>query len=265
MNNMGFKKHDTTYKKGQSAPFKISRSKIDLFVECPRCFWLDRVKGIKRPSTAPFQINKAIGELLKREFDSFRKQQKPHPWIVEHKIDAIPYKHSELNKWRENFVGIQYLHKPTNLLVFGAIDDVWINSKGELIIVDYKATSKKSEVNLDSDWQVIYKRQMEIYQWLFRKNGFGVNDTAYFIYTNGISDAAGFFNKVEFKTKIIAYKGDDSWIEPTLVKIKKCLESDMPRVGKAVMGGPCEHCAYAKARTQLTIDHLNKRVKANKK
>jgi len=258
MNSMGFKNRDTTYKKGQATPFKISRSKIDLFVECPRCFWLDRVKGIKRPSTAPFQINKAIDELLKREFDSFREQQKPHPWIVEHKIDAIPYMHSELNKWRENFVGIQYFHKPTNLLVFGAIDDVWINSKGELIIVDYKATSKKSEVNLDSDWQVIYKRQMEVYQWLFRKNGFTVNDTAYFIYTNGISDAAGFFNKVEFKTKIIAYKGDDSWIEPTLVKIKKCLEGDIPRVGKAVMGGDCEYCMYAKARTQLTDNYLSK-------
>jgi CRISPR/Cas system-associated exonuclease Cas4 (RecB family) len=260
------KRYDSKYKKGQNAPFKISRSKIDLFVECPRCFWLDRVRGIKRPSTPPFQINKAIDELMKREFDELRKKQTAHKWMVEHNIDAVPYGHKDLNKWRENFVGIQYLHEPTNLLVFGAIDDVWVTPKGELIIVDYKATSKKSEVNLDADWQIIYKRQMEVYQWLFRQNGFDVSKTGYFVYANGISDADGFFNKVEFKTKIIAYSADDSWVDPTLYKIKDCLEGAMPTtIGKAVMGGDCEYCKYAKARTQLTIDYLNKKTKPVKK
>jgi CRISPR/Cas system-associated exonuclease Cas4 (RecB family) len=259
---MAYTRYNVNYKKGQKGPFKISRSKIDLFVECQRCFWLDRVLGIKRPSTAPFQINKAIDELLKKEFDEFRKKGVAHHWMIEHKIDAIPYKHKDLDKWRENFVGIQYLHQPTNLLVFGAIDDVWVTPSGELIIVDYKATSKKSEVNLDADWQIIYKRQMEVYQWLFRQNGFNVSDTGYFVYTNGISDADGFFDKVEFKTKVIAYKASDDWIEPTLIKIKECLEGNMPKgIGTAVMGGACEYCTYAKARTQLTINHLTNKSK----
>lgn len=261
-----YKRYDTKYKPGQTQPFKVSRSKIDLFVECPRCFWLDRVLGIKRPSTPPFQINKAIDELLKREFDEFRKSKTAHHWMIEHKIDAIPFEHKDLSKWRKNFVGIQFLHEPTNLLVFGAVDDLWINPAGELIVVDYKATSKKSEVSLDADWQIIYKRQMEIYQWLFRQNGFKVSDTGYFVYANGISDADGFFNKVEFKTKIIGYKADDSWIEPTLLELKKCLEGEMPTmVGKAVMGGDCEYCMYAKARTQLTVDHLNKKTNSKEK
>lgn len=265
MANTSTKKYDTKYKAGQTQPYKISRSKIDSYVECSRCFWLDRVAGIKRPSTPPFQINKAIDELLKREFDEFRKSKTAHHWMIEHKIDAIPFEHKDLNKWRANFVGIQFLHKPTNLLVFGAIDDVWVNPKGELIIVDYKATSKKSEVNLDADWQIIYKRQMEVYQWLFKQSGFKVNDTGYFVYANGISDAKGFFNKVEFRTKIIAYKADDSWVEPTLFDIKKCLEGPMPdKIGKATMGGDCEYCTYAKARTQLTLNHLNKSLKSGK-
>ena len=58
--------------------------------------------------------------------------------------------------------GIQYLHSPTNLLITGGVDDVWVYPNGELIIVDYKATSKDGEVNLDSDWQIGYKRQMEV-------------------------------------------------------------------------------------------------------
>lgn len=244
---MAYYRRDSRYKSGQRTPFKVSRSKIDLFVECPRCFWLDRVLGIKRPSTPPFQINKAIDELLKREFDGYRTKSQPHPLMVEYKIDAIPFAHKNLNKWRTNFVGVQAMHEPTNLLIFGAVDDIWITPSGELIVVDYKATAKKAEVSLDADWQIVYKRQMEIYQWLLRQNGFKVNSTGYFVYANGISDNDGFFNKVEFKTKIIPYNGNADWIEPTIFDIKKCLEGEMPtEIGKATMGGDCEHCTYTK-------------------
>ena len=41
-------------------PFAVSRTKIDLFVECPRCFYLDRRLGIGRPSGPPFLLNSAV-------------------------------------------------------------------------------------------------------------------------------------------------------------------------------------------------------------
>lgn len=55
-------------------------------------------------------------------------------------------------------------------------------NKYELIVVDYKATSKTTAVSLDADWQIAYKRQAEIYQWLLRKNDFSVSNIAYFVY-----------------------------------------------------------------------------------
>jgi RecB family exonuclease len=93
--------------------------------------------------------------------------------MQENGIDAVPFSHSELEQWRDSLhKGIAYALPGTNLLISGGVDDVWVNRSGELIIVDYKATSKKAEVSLDEDWQIAYKRQMEIYQWLFRRNGF---------------------------------------------------------------------------------------------
>ncbi len=228
-------------------------------MQCPRCFWLDGRLKIKRPSGPPFQINKAIDELLKKEFDSYRAKGKPHPIMVKNKIKAIPFAHDDLKTWRTNFTGVATLHKPTNLYVFGAIDDIWVDDKGQVIVVDYKATAKQSDVTLDADWQISYKRQMEVYQWLLRANAFNVSDTAYFVYTNGRLDLDGFFDKVEFRTKIIPYKGSDKWIEPTLAKMKECLEGDMPAVGTAAMGGECDYCLYAKARTELTLNHVNKK------
>jgi CRISPR/Cas system-associated exonuclease Cas4 (RecB family) len=247
------------YVPGQKAVFKLSRSKIELFKQCPRCFWLDARLKIKRPSGPPFQINKAIDELFKKEFDTYRLKAQPHPMMVDNQIKAIPYQHDDLDKWRHNFTGVGILHEPTNLFIYGAVDDIWVNDDGELIVVDYKATAKNGEITLDSDWQIMYKRQMEIYQWLLRANGFKVNDTGYFVYTNGRLDLDGFYDKVEFVTKVIGYTGADAWIEPTIKEMKNCLEGDIPVVGTAAMGGPCEFCTYARSRTQLTLDAVTKK------
>jgi len=255
------------YQPGQKTPFKVSRSKIDLFMQCPRCFWLDVRLKIKRPDGPPFQINKAIDELLKKEFDSYRLKKKPHPWMTEYKIDAVPFQHDELDKWRQNFVGVSTLHKPSNLHVFGAIDDIWADETGKLYVVDYKATAKQSEVSLDAEWQITYKRQMEVYQWLLRQNGFEVADTAYFVYTNGRLDMEGFYDKVEFRTKIIPYAGDAGWVEPALMKMRETMDGEMPPVGHQVMDPTkeCEYCGYARARTELTLMAIEKKGKDEKR
>lgn len=247
------------YTPGQTEPFKVSRSKIELFMQCPRCFWLDVRLKITRPSSPPFNINKTIDELFKKEFDAHRAAGTPHPIMTDNQVQAIPYQHQDLDKWRYNFTGVTALHEPTNLHVFGAIDDVWVNDLGELIVVDYKATSKNKEVDIDSDWQMSYKRQLEVYQWLLRQNGFTVNDTGYFVYTNARLDLDGFGDKLEFKTKLIPYEGNDNWVDPTLKNMKNCMDGEMPPVGQAAMGGDCEFCMYAKARIELTLKSLQKR------
>jgi hypothetical protein len=153
-------------------------------------------------------------------------------------------------------IGVQYLHQPTNLLVYGAIDDLWVDPAGEILVVDYKATAKSSPVSLDAPWQISYKRQVEIYQWLLRHNGLSVGKTSYFVYTNGRLDLDGFFNKVEFETKIIPYVGDDSWVDAALVKIKKCLEQDsIPAAAK-----DCEYCQYARSRAKLALRALGHKI-----
>ena len=132
---------------------KLSRTKIELFLDCPRCFWLVMNKGVKRPPPAPYTINLAIDSLLKQEFDVCRENGTAHYIIKKYNINAIPYKCEEIDKWRYNFTGIQFHHKPTDFLVFGAVDDVWVNPEGDLIVVDYKATGAKEYKIYDS-----YKR-----------------------------------------------------------------------------------------------------------
>ena len=266
MVNQQAKYQRSNYQPGQKASYKISRSKIELFKQCKRCLWLDARLHIVRPSSPPFNINKAIDELFKKEFDGYRIKGEPHPLMGEFSVDAIPMQHEQLDNWRQNFTGVATLHKPTNLWVFGAIDDLWVNSQGQAVVVDYKATAKSSEVGIESEWQISYKRQLEVYQWLLRQNGLDVSNLGYFVYANVKLDKDGFYDKLDFKTKIIPYEGDDSWIEPTLLEIKKCLDDDrMPAVGSAAMGGVCEFCDYAKQRTELTLKAINQSNSGKKK
>lgn len=243
------------YKPGQKEPYRISRSKIELFTQCPRCFWLAERLKIKRPSSPPFRINSAIDELLKKEFDIHRVAQTKHPLSEAYGLDLVPFQHPKMDEWRDALRrGIQYLHPKTNLNITGGIDDIWLDpDTKELVIVDYKATSKNGEVSIDADWQIAYKRQIEVYQWLFRANDFKVSDTGYFVYCNGKQDSPSFDGKLEFDIKLIPYKGEDNWVEPAIINLKACLEGDMPAVGTAAMGGECEHCAYARSRTELTL------------
>lgn len=235
-----------------SSSFKLSRSKIDLFVKCPRCFYLDRRLGISQPQGPSFTLNNAVDKLLKKEFDFYRAQQLPHPLMQEYDIDAIPFMHDLLDLWRENFKGIQYHHPATNFIITGAIDDLWINPKGEIIIVDYKATSKPGEISLDDPWKEAYKRQMEIYQWLFRQNGFQVNPTGYFVYCNGIGDKNLFDNKLEFIVKILPYTGNDSWVDTTIKKAFDCLSNNQP----PDYSPDCDFCKYNQENAKIKTNSI---------
>lgn len=229
-------------------PFRLSRSKIDLFIKCPRCFYLDRKLGIAQPPGYPLSLNSAVDKLLKKEFDLHRAKGTPHPLMKAYGLNAIPLAHEKIDEWRDSLRrGIAYHFPNTNLLITGGVDDVWVTPKGELIIVDYKATSKEDEVTLDADWQDGYKRQMEIYQWLFRMNDFKVSPTGYFVYCNGITDKKAFDGKLEFDIKLLPYKGDDSWVKETIKDLHKCLKSS--KIPKA--GEDCDYCRYIKEINKL--------------
>lgn len=235
-------------------PFRLSRSKIDLFVNCPRCFYLDRRLGIGQPPGYPFALNTAVDKLLKKEFDIHRAKGTKHPLMEAYGIDALPLTHAQIEVWRDSLrAGITYQVPGSNIVITGGVDDMWVNPQGEFIVVDYKATSKDSEVNLDADWQDGYKRQMEIYQWLFRQNGFKVSSTGYFVYCNGKTDREAFDGKLEFDVKIIPYTGDDSWVKKTVEEAIECLHSDMV----PDPGPECAFCKYTKAVFGITETPIN--------
>ena len=232
-------------------PFALSRTKVELFIDCPRCFYLDRRLGVGRPAGFPFNLNSAVDALLKTEFDEYRKKGETHPLMAKAGINAVPHAHPELETWRSNFKGVRTLHERTNLELFGAIDDLWRDlDSGELIVADYKATSKAGEVTIDAEWQDSYKRQMEFYQWLLRARGHKVAKRGWFVYCNGRRDLPEFGQRLEFTVKMLPYDGEDCWVEDTLVAARSALTEPEP----PAPGAECEYCDYVARAGRVTSD-----------
>ena len=218
---------------------QLSRSKIDLFVECPRCLYLDVTRGIRRPSGPPFTLNNAVDALMKAEFDRYRAAREPHPLFEEAGLDAVPFAHPQLEQWRHNFTGVRWTDAATGWTLFGAIDDIWQDSAGELIVADYKATARAAPPTTAGLYPS-YQRQMEVYQFLVRRQGFEVSNRGWFVYANGDARAGEFGDTLRFTTYMVPYEGDDAWVLDTFRRVIATVEGSLiPDPGE-----DCEWCRY---------------------
>lgn len=226
-------------------PFPLSRSGVEAWISCPRCFWLHKRLGLRPPGPPAMMLNRAVDELLKKEFDSYRVKAIPHPLMLEHHIDAVPFRHPELATWRSTFKGIKLLHEPTGFLLSGAPDDLWVRPDGELFVADYKGTAsaKDEPQTLDAEHRQAYKRQPEFYGFLLRGNGFEVSRRCFIVYAVATMNAQSLDGRLSFRLELIEHLGDDSWIEPTLLKVKACLMMPKP----PPPAPDCDLCNYARA------------------
>lgn len=234
-----------TYKPNSNQFTRISRGMIETFIKCPKCFYLQKTQGVK-PSIIPFNLNIAVDLLLKKEFDYYRKIQKPHPVIKKYNLNLVPFYHPQFTTWRAdeegNYYGYGFEHNPTKIEVCGQIDDIWTDNNETLFMVDYKSTSTDQDYKLTMDYHYNkgYKRQLEVYQWIFRMNGFKVSNTAFIVFANANSNNDIFDNKLEFDISLVELNGDDSWVENTIYEIKKILDkTELPQNSI-----DCENCKY---------------------
>ena len=235
------------YQPGGSEPFKLSRSKIDLFMRCERCFVLEVRYGVKAIKGYPFTLNVAVDGQLKKEFDIHRENQTVPEIFADAGLDLVPFKHEKMDQWRHNFTGVQAEFGP--FLIFGAVDDVWADRAGQLVVVDYKATGRQEAVTALGEGEMYdsYRRQMEIYQWLLRRNGFGVLNRGYWVYATATQKQDVFDGTLHFEQNLVSYDGDDSWVEGVLQRIESVLDSDDLPWGSDA----CDTCRYVRERNRV--------------
>ena len=195
----------------------LSRYALDQFIKCPLCFYTQRKLGLKPPAMIPLTLALATDALLKNEFDAVRASGASHPLWKQYGINVAAFQHTELDLWRNNKNGIRVRHESTGAEIFGAG----------------------------------YKRQMDVYQWLFRQSGFKVSSVGYFLYINGIKQKKFYENGLDgvmhFDTTLIPYESTDSWIEKTSSDAVSCINtSAIPNSGE-----DCDNCRYYFDRSRI--------------
>lgn len=242
----------------KTSTIKISRSGLKLFLECPRCFWLDVHHKIKRPPGYPYTLSAAVDYLVKKEFDKFRAEGKLPPVLVNAGIkDAKLYNGENLAEWRNNFKGIAYYDESLNAILYGAVDDVIEFDDGSLAVVDYKSSGSK-EITIYDD----YQKQMDTYNYILQQLGHETYPQAYFVFYQVIKEGEdGFKNALNFREEVKAVKVNKDWVGPAFEKAIAVARSDKPpkdSPAPGYLGNGCTHCNFVEmASEHRLIPDLN--------
>ncbi len=178
-------------------PIQLSPNSLNLYLECPHCFWLEKRRGIRRPPPYPYALNTAVDTLLKQEFDSYRKEGKPHPLIAANNIQAKLFPNQDLlNQWRSNFSGIRFYDSELDATLFGAVDDILEFEGGKLAPMDYKSTGSTVATVYDR-----FQTQMDIYTYLLEKNGFSTPKKGYLAFYI-VDKGNGFGDRLPFRKEL---------------------------------------------------------------
>ena len=228
------------YSKNSSRPFKLSRTKIDLFFECRRCFFLDQKIGIRRPHGTPLVLNNRIVEDFKKELNICRTEKNIHHKVKELNKNFIPASYNKLEDWKSSFKGVTFHDNSTNLLIYGVIDDVWWNrstNKNHSVVI--KSNSKKNHMSYENIWPG-YWRQLSLYSYLLSKNLLSMSSTGILVFINTPTSIGKMESRNNSNLNIFEKILDFDWIEPTIKEISKTLNNETPPEGSK----KCKYCNY---------------------
>lgn len=216
---------------------KLSPSTLNLFLECPLCFWMQFRKGISHPSSIFPSLPSGMDRVLKAHFDSYREKGLLPPELSE--LDGMKLfdKMELLKVWRNNLKGIAYEDKKVGAILRGAVDDVLVDGK-KLVVLDFKTRG----FPLKEDTHESYQEQLNIYTYLLEKNGFDAEHYAYllFYYPNMVNgDGSVLFNR-----KLVKMKTSPSDAEKLFHSAVKLLQDDEP----PKESDDCDHCRYVTVR-----------------
>ncbi len=214
--------------------YKISPSSMNLIEDCPKCFYLQIVKKISRPS-GPFpSLPSGVDKLLKEHFDRFMIINKLPPEIKESDCKECKLfdNKEKLKLWRNNLKGLEYYDKENDVLLHGAIDNL-LTKDNKLIVLDYKTRG----FALKEDTHHHYQDQLDIYNFLLRKNGYKTEDYAYLLFY--VPEKVLEDGKFVFRTELIKMKIDIEHAEFLFKRAVKIIKGKMPEASK-----DCQYCSF---------------------
>jgi len=207
--------------------FKLSPSSISLMAECPRCFWLEKHEAWSRPSGIFPSLPSGMDRILKIHFDNFREKEKLPPELCNqaHCENLALFGSNEEEKqlleiWRNNKKGVSFTDEKGNILR-GAVDNLLVKEK-KLIVLDYKTRG----FPVKEDTAARSKNQLDIYNFLLRKNGYETEDYSFLLFY--VPKEVLETGEVVFDTELVKMPVDVESAESLWKKALKLLNGPCP-------------------------------------
>ncbi len=160
---------------------RLSPSTLNLFLDCPRCFWLHFNKKLKRPRGIYPSLPGGMDKVIKEYFDKYRVKGELPPELKGELEGKLMPDLALIKKWRTWQRGLTYKDEKTGAILGGAIDDCLQN--GEFyIFLDYKTRRSSPKGGWLAYSEKYYKNQLSCYTLLLKENGYKIKNYAYLIY-----------------------------------------------------------------------------------
>ena len=212
---------------------RLSPSSLNLFLECPRCFYLEQKEGVKRPR-GPFpSLPGGMDLLIKKYFDRYRMRGSMPPEI-KGKVEGELFPDIEvLEKWRNWRTGLRHDDTELGASLVGALDDCLIH-ENRYIPLDYKTRGfdvKENGVNY-------YQNQLDCYAFLLDRNDLPSAGYAYLLYY--IPREVNEGGAVTFSVEPYKVATNSSRAGKTFRDAVALLRGPLPEEGHSV----CEFCRW---------------------
>lgn len=132
-------------------PFKISNSRLNLFKDCKRCFWLSFNSEWRRPSTIFPSLPGGFDEVaLRPYYDSFRGTNTLPLELSRPCYDGVKKQtltninlfpdQTKMEDYRSKSYKRGLIHQDKSLqsILNGALDELLITDEDKLVVLDYK-------------------------------------------------------------------------------------------------------------------------------
>lgn len=213
--------------------FKVSKTTLNLMQECPRCFWLHTVKGVKRPLGIFASIVIKIDSITKNYFDKYRESEKLPP-IIEGKIKG------KLAKGVPKT--LRFRDEKTGLLIEGRFDEHFELEDGSIVAFDHKTKSKAP----DGEVHPAYQLQLDVYAYLLKVNGFKTTNKGYLAYY--FPKDCEMHNGVDFGCEIVEVETSLERVRELLDKAHEIIHGSIPK--------PSEECGFCNWHSSV-LEHNN--------
>lgn len=219
----------------------LSPSRLGLFAECARCFWLAERRDLGRPSRPFPTLPVGMDREIRAHFDRHRARGELPPALEGRVDEHLHPGQAFLAGARDWRAAPRLVDETLGVVLRGGVDDLLETHDGRLVVLDYKTRGSPPEGDGAPRY---YRRQLSLYHLMLEAAGHPIAGHAYLLYYHPVAVTDG--GAATFETELVRVEVDLRAARRLLDDAVAALDGPLPPPG-----ADCEYCEWADDRAAV--------------